>query len=129
MAEAFPDRRPTDSFIIGWNEAIAMREVLAVAIGNLDLSPEGIVAAGNSITDIDFGGSQPNANYSGTPNDYVLRELAVYDPDLSLYTAAGGAAQTLSQADGTTGSVLAKDFFVGAAAAAYDFTSPCYELP
>lgn len=128
MAEAFPDRRPSDAFIIGWNEAITMHKVLATALGNGDITPEGMVAAANSITDVDFGGSQPNQNYAGSPNDYVQRSLAMMDPDLAVYTAAGGSAQTLSQDDGTTGSILAKDFFVGEAAAAYDFTAPCYEL-
>ena len=128
MAEAFPDRRPSDSFIIGWDQAKTMHEVLATAIANKNLSPEGIVVAGNSLTDIDFGGSAPVQSYAGTPNEYVQRALAIYDPDLALYTAAGGAAQTLSQADGTTGSVLVEDFFIGAAAEAYDFNAACYEL-
>ena len=128
MSEAFPDRRPSDSFASGWNEAITMHDVLAKAIGNGDLTPEGIVVAANSLTDVDFGGSAPNQNYAGTPNEYVQRSLSMFDPDLALYTAAGGAAQTLSQADGTTGSILAKDFWVGAAAEAFDFTQACYEL-
>ncbi len=128
MSAAFPDRRPSDSFIIGYGEAITMHKVLATAIANLDLTPEGVVLAANSITDVDFGGAQPNQSYAGSPNDYVQRSLAIYKPDLALYTAAGGAAQTLSQADGTTGSMLLKDFFVGAAAADYDFSAACYEL-
>ena len=128
MAEAFPDRRPSDSFASGWNEAITMHKVLATAVGNGDISPEGVVSAANSLTDVDFGGSAPNQSYAGTPNDYVLRSLAMFDPDLATYTAAGGAAQTLSQADGTTGSLLAKDFWVGAAAEAFDFTEACYQL-
>jgi hypothetical protein len=61
------------------------------------------------------------------PNDYVQRSLAIYKPDLGVYTAAGGSDQTLSQADGTTGSVLVKDFFVGSMAADYQFSRPCYE--
>jgi len=128
MAEAFPDRRPTDSFILGWNESITMHQVLAIAIANQDLTPEGVVAAANSMESVDFGGSAPDQSYAGTPNEYVQRSLAIYDPDLAVYTAAGGAEQTLSQEDGTTGSVLAKDFFIGAAAADFEFSAPCYEL-
>jgi len=128
MSDAFPDRRPSDAFIIGWNEAITMHKVLETAIGNKNLSPEGVVVAANSVTGVDFGGSQPNQDYAGAPNDYVQRSLAIYEPDLALYTAAGGAAQTLSQADATTGSVLAKDFFVGSAAEEFDFSAACYEL-
>ncbi|MDK1009969.1 MAG: ABC transporter substrate-binding protein [Actinomycetota bacterium] len=128
MSEAFPDRRPSDSFIIGWNEAITMHEVLAAAIANGDLTREGVVAAANNLTDIDFGGSAPTQSYAGTPNEFVLRSLAIMKPDLALYTAAGGFDQTLSQADGTTGSAVVKDFFVGSAAAEFEFTEPCYQL-
>jgi ABC-type branched-subunit amino acid transport system substrate-binding protein len=128
MAEAFPDRRPTDSFILGWNESITMHQVLEIAIANNDLTPEGVVAAANSMESVDFAGSAPDQSYAGTPNDYVQRSLAIFDPDLAVYTAAGGADQTLSQEGGTTGSVLAKDFFVGAAAADFEFSAPCYEL-
>ena len=128
MSEAFPDRRPTDSFILGWNEAITMHQVLEIAIGNSDLTPEGVVAAANSMESVDFAGSAPNQSYAGTPDEYVQRSLAILDPDLAVYTAAGGADQTLSQDGGTTGSVLAKDFFVGAAAADFEFSAPCFEL-
>ena len=128
MREAFPDRRPSDSFISGWNESITMHRVLETAIANGDLTRAGVVAAANSLETVDFGGSAPNQSYAGAPNDYVVREIAVFDPDLATYTAAGGAEQTLSQDDATTGSLLKKDFFVGDAAAAFEFTSPCFEL-
>lgn len=128
MQTAYPDRRPSDSFIIGWNESIVIHEVIKGALAALDLTPQGFVAASNALEDVDFGGSQPNQSWSGTPNEFVQRGLAIYEPDLAFYTAAGGAAQTLGQADATTGSLLIQDFFVGDAAAAYDFVAPCYEL-
>jgi ABC-type branched-subunit amino acid transport system substrate-binding protein len=128
MTAVYPDRRPSDAFISGWNESISMQRVLETAIANGDLTPEGIVAAANSLTGIDYGGAAPNQSYAGTPNDYVQRSLSIYDVDLAVYTAAGGAAQTLSQDGATTGSVLAEDFFVGDAAADFDFTAACYEL-
>ncbi|MGI9667694.1 MAG: ABC transporter substrate-binding protein [Acidimicrobiia bacterium] len=128
MAEAFPDRRPSDSFITGWNESITMHEVLKAAIANGDLTRAGVVAAANMIETVDFGGSAPNQSYAGTPDEYVVREIAIFDPDLAVYTAAGGAEQTLSQDDATTGSVVKKDFFVGDAAAEFEFTAPCFEL-
>ena len=34
MADAFPDRRPSDAFIIGWNSSVLLREVLEVAISS-----------------------------------------------------------------------------------------------
>ncbi len=128
LAAAYPDRRASDAFIIGWDQAITMRKVLETAIANGDLTKAGVVAAANTIEDVDFGGAAPNQSYAGTPNDYVQRSLAIMDPDLALYTAAGGAEQTVSQDGATTGSVMLKDFFIGDAAAAYDFTAPCYEL-
>jgi ABC-type branched-subunit amino acid transport system substrate-binding protein len=128
LRTAFPDRRPSDSFIIGWNESVVMHEVIKAALAASDLTPVGFVTASNALEDVDFGGSQPNQSWSGTPNDFVQRGLAIYEPDLAVYTAAGGAAQTLGQADATTGSVLAQNFFVGAAAAEYDFVAPCFEL-
>ncbi|MEZ5174598.1 MAG: ABC transporter substrate-binding protein [Acidimicrobiia bacterium] len=127
MRDAYPDRRPSDAFIIGWNEAKVAHQVLADAIANMDLSPEGILTAMNSLEDVDFGGSQPNQSWKGEPNDYVLRSLAIFNPDLATYTAAGGAAQTLSQDDATTGSLLEKDFFISDAARDFDFTAPCWE--
>ena len=116
MREAFPDRRPLGLLHPrGWNESITMQHVCSRRrIANGDLTRAGVVAAANSLETVDFGGSAPNQSYAGAPNDYVVRESAVFDPDLATYTAAGGtgAEQTLSQDDATTGSLLKKDFFV-----------------
>jgi ABC-type branched-subunit amino acid transport system substrate-binding protein len=127
VSEVFPDRRPSDGYITGWNGAVLMHRVLSIAAAKGNLTRAGVVAAANSIDEIDYGGSAPLQSYSGLPNDYVQRSLAIYKPDLGVYTAAGGSDQTLSQADGTTGSVLVKDFFVGSMAADYQFSRPCYE--
>lgn len=126
---ADPERRPSDAFIIGWTESIAIRKVLETAIANGDLTRAGVVAAANSITDVDFDGLAPNQSYAGAPNDYVQRAIAIYRPSLDAYTAAGAETQTVSQdGGGTTGSLLEKDFFVSDAAADFEFTAPCYEL-
>lgn len=126
VAAAYPDRRPGDGYIVGWNGAVSMHKVLAVAISNGDLTREGIVSAATSIDTVDYGGSAPNQSYAGSPNEYVQRTLAIYKPNLDLYVSAGGADQTLSQANGTTGSELVKDFFVGAMAEQYEFHAPCF---
>ncbi len=128
MAAAFPDRLPEDAFIIGWNEGVAMTQVLAAAIAAGDLTREGVANAVAAQTGIDFRGTQPDQSYAGTPNEYVTRESAIYDPDLATYTAAGGAEQTLSQDGGTTGSLLAKDFFASEAAQEFIFDAPCFSL-
>ncbi len=128
MAAAFPDRLPSDAFIIGWNEGIIMTQVLADAIAAGDLTREGVAASVAAQTGVDFRGSTPDQSYTGTPNDYVTRESAIFDPDLATYLAAGGASQTLSQAGGTTGSLLAQDFFASEAASEFIFDSPCFSL-
>ena len=97
------------------------------SVANDNLTRGGVVSAANSIVDVDFGESTPNQSYAGVPNDYVQRSLAIYKPDLDLYLSAGGSGQTLSQVNGTTGSVLVKDFFVGAMAADFQFSRPCFE--
>ncbi|GMQ94261.1 MAG: hypothetical protein BMS9Abin12_1747 [Acidimicrobiia bacterium] len=127
ISEVFPDRRPSDGYIAGWNGALSMHQVLATAVANGDLTRFGVVSAANSIEEIDYGGSAPSHSYVGTPNEHVQRSLAIYKPDLDRYSSAGGSDQTLSQPDGTTGSVLVKDFFVGALAEQYEFSSPCFE--
>ena len=123
-----PGKRPSDAFIIGWNEAKTMHSVLATAIANGDLTREGVQVAVSQTTSVDFAGTAPNQNYSGTPDEYVTRETAIFDPDLATYLAAGGAAQTIAQDDATTGSLLVQDFFVSEAAANFEFSAPCYEL-
>ena len=128
MAAAFPDRLPEDAFIVGWNEGVAMTQVLASAIAAGDLTREGVANAVAAQTGIDFRGTQPDQSYAGTPNEYVTRASAIYDPDLATYTAAGGAEQTLSQDGGTTGSLLAKDFFASEAAQEFIFDAPCFSL-
>lgn len=122
-----PDRRPSDVYIVGWNGAVSMHRVLAIAVASGDLTRSGIVSAANSIVELDFGGAAPTQSYSGSPNDHVQRALAIYKPDLGVYLAAGGARQTLSQSNATTGSVLVKDFFIGEMAQQYEFSSPCFE--
>jgi hypothetical protein len=128
MAATYPDRQPDDAFIIGWNESVAMHRVLETAIASGDLTRLGVKTAANSLTGIDFGGSQPNQSYAGTPDEFVLRSLSINDINLDAYLAAGGAAQTLTQADGTTGSEQKVDFFVGDMAAQFEFAAACYEL-
>jgi ABC-type branched-subunit amino acid transport system substrate-binding protein len=126
LREAFPDRRPSDGLIVGWNQAIAMRRVIETAIANDDLTRRGFVAAAISLAGIAFGGSSPDQDYVGTPNEFVQRASAILKPDLAAYTSAGGASQTLSMDGATTGSIILEDFFVGEAAASHEFNRPCF---
>jgi ABC-type branched-subunit amino acid transport system substrate-binding protein len=131
LTAAYPDRRPSDAFAIGWSYSLSLRQALEAAIASGDLTRAGFAAAVNSLTGVDFGGLAPEQSFAGTPNEYVQRASAIYKPSLEAYTAAGGADQTLSQeGGGTTGSVDSPTdgFFISDAAADYDFTAACYEL-
>lgn len=131
LTAAYPDRRPSDAFAIGWSYSLSLQQALEAAIASGDLTRAGFAAAVNGLTDVDFGGLAPNQSYSGTPNEYVQRASAIYKPSLEEYTAAGGAEQTLSQeGGGTTGSTESPSggFFTSDAAKDYDFTAACYEL-
>jgi ABC-type branched-subunit amino acid transport system substrate-binding protein len=131
LTAAYPDRRPSDAFAIGWSYSLSLKQALEAAIASGDLTRAGFAAAVNGLTGVDFGGLAPTQSYSGTPNEYVQRQSAIYKPSLEEYTAAGGAEQTLSQeGGGTTGSSESPSggFFTSDAATAYDFTAACYEL-
>jgi branched-chain amino acid transport system substrate-binding protein len=126
MRKAYPERRPSDAYIIGWNEAKTMHQILAEAIAAGDLTRDGLARAVAAQAGVDFAGSQPDQSYAGLPDDYVTRASAIYKPDLDVYRAAGGPDQTLSQEGASTGSVVERDFFVSDAARNLIFGEPCY---
>lgn len=125
MTNAFPDRRPSDAFIVGWNAAVAMRSVLASAIASGNLTRPGVVEAANSIDQVTFGGSAPDQSYAGIPDEFVTRQSAIFKPNLEAYAAAGGVNQTLSEPNATTGSVLVQEFAASDAASAFRLSAPC----
>ena len=130
MLAARPDLRPSDAFIIGWTEAQVAHEVLRVAAESGDMTRAGIKAAALSIEGFGFDGLAPDQSYSPAddPNTFATRSIAILDPNLEAYTAAGGASQTIGTAEngGTTGSDLVEDFFVGEIAGGYDFAGACF---
>jgi ABC-type branched-subunit amino acid transport system substrate-binding protein len=131
MMAAQPDLRPSDAFVIGWTEAQVAEEILRLAEESGDMTRAGIKAAALTIEGFTFDGVTPDQSYSppDDPNAFVTRAIAILDPNLESYTAAGGATQTIGTAQngGTTGSDLVEDFFVGELAAAYDFTGACFK--
>jgi ABC-type branched-subunit amino acid transport system substrate-binding protein len=128
MLEATPDRRPSDAFITGWQEAMLTDAVLSAALESGDMTRAGVVAAANSLSGISFNGLAPDQNYAGSPNDFVVREIAMFRPDRAVYDEAGGTNQTIGSAPdgGTTGAVLLEDFFVHDIAADYQFDGACF---
>jgi hypothetical protein len=128
MIAAFPDRRPSDAFIVGWNAGITMRSVLSEAIRGADLSRPNLVAIANTLETVSFDGSAPDQRYVGQPDEFVTRATAIYRPDLDVYLSAGGADQALSDPGATTGSVLVRDFTVGRFTETRGFTAPCVPI-
>ncbi len=128
LTEVYPDRRPSDAFIIGWTEARQMEQILRQAAANGDLTRAGVIEAANTIESIQLDGAGPDLNYRGTPNDYVIREIDIFKPNAEAYVAAGGADQTLSTAPegGTTGSDLVEKSYTGSLVAGFDFTGACW---
>ena len=131
MLAARPDLRPSDAFVIGWLEAKVAEAVLLAAAESGDMTRAGIKAAALQLQGFGFEGLAPDQSYAPAddPNTYVTRSIAIFDPNLEAYTAAGGAAQTIGEAEngGTTGSDLVQEFFVGELAGAYDFTGACFK--
>ncbi|MBW3619463.1 MAG: ABC transporter substrate-binding protein [Actinobacteria bacterium] len=125
MTEAEPDARVSDAAVLGWIEATIIDTVLRQAAENGDLTRAGILDAALSIDSIDFGGLQPTQTYAGEPNDYVLRESAMFKPNLEYYNEGGGASATYANG-GNTGSELIQDFFASDLAANYDYQGACF---
>jgi ABC-type branched-subunit amino acid transport system substrate-binding protein len=128
MIAAYPDRRPSDAFIVGWNAGVTMRSVLSTAIRSGDLTRSSVLAIANSLESVSFDGSAPDQRYVGQPDEFVTRATAIYQPDLQAYLSAGGADQTLVDPGATTGSVLVRDFTVGRFTESQGFTAPCVPL-
>ena len=130
MLAARPDLRPSDAFVIGWIEAQLAEAVLLAAAESGDMTRAGIKAAALTIEGFGFDGLAPDQSYAPAddPNAYVTRSIAIFDPNVEAYTAAGGKDQTIGTAEngGTTGSDLVEDSFIGELAAAYDFTGACF---
>jgi len=65
-----------------------------VAAESGDMTRAGIKAAALSIEGFGFDGLAPDQSYSppDDPNTFATRSIAILDPNLEAYTAAGGAA-------------------------------------
>ena len=126
LTARFPERRPSDAFILGWTEARAMEQILRQAAANGDLTRQGVIDAANSIDTILMDGAAPDFNYQGDPNDYVVRELYMFKPNLATYAAAGGMDQQLQNGLGTTGSDFVEGPLVMPLAENFEFTGACW---
>jgi ABC-type branched-subunit amino acid transport system substrate-binding protein len=122
ISAAKPGAAPSDYYVLGWTQAQIAAAVLRQALKDGDLTRAGVTRAASAVAEVDFGGLAPAQNWSGTPNQYVVRESYMFKPKLALYKE--GPIGT-----GNTGSELLKGPFSSAITDAYDFESAgaCYK--
>jgi len=105
-----------DFYVRGWTEAQMMKQILEAAYANNDMTQAGILAAAQSAESFDFQGLAENQSFAGTPEENAVRSVSIYDIQLAEFNPAGLSS------GGSTGAVLAEDFFVSDIAANYDFS-------
>lgn len=123
IAAAYPDHPSAlaDYYVRGWVEAQMMEQILNRAFELGDMTQQGILDAARSIEGFDFQGLAPSQGYVGSPDEYAVRSIAIYDISLDGFTSGG----TLREG-GSTGAVLEREFFVSEIAASHRFSEPCY---
>jgi len=127
LADAFPNRYPSDGLIRGYLEYSITLQVLERAADRGDLTPAGVVAAARDTGAIFFDGISPDNVYGGTLNDTAARATAIYRPDKETFDTQGGLEASF--ADGAVSPYsLLQPFFISELAAEYDFQAPCYSL-
>lgn len=127
LAEAFPNRFPSDGLIKGYLEYEITRQILERAADAGDLTPGGVVAAARQTGALFFNGISPDNVYAGTLNDTAARATGIYRPDKAIFESQGGLDATF--ADGAVSPYTAvQPFFISDLAAEYDFDGPCYLL-
>ena len=125
LADAFPDRYPSDGLIKGYLEFEQARQILERAAAAGDLTPAGVVAAARDTEGLFFDGISPANVYSTDYDESVARATAVYRPSKERFDEQGGLGATF--ADGAVAPYeLLQGFFVSDIAAGYTFTEPCY---
>lgn len=109
-----------DNLVAGWVAGIFAQTVLEKAAENGDMTRAGVVAAANEVS-VDFQGLQPNQEWFGEPNDFVVRASYIFDVDVE----AADLANTIADGGGTGLIPLAEEY-VGSVAADYQFDEPCF---
>ena len=127
LADAFPNRYPSDGLIKGYLEYSITLQVLQRALDAGDLTPAGVVAAARDTGAVFFDGISPDNVYAGTLNDTAARETAIYRPDKTIFDAQGGLDATFAEGAVSPYSLL-QPFFISELAADYEFQGPCYVL-
>jgi ABC-type branched-subunit amino acid transport system substrate-binding protein len=105
--------QPNEGYTAGWVFSYPLKAALEKAAENKDLTRKGLLAAVKSLTSVDYEGMLPegSGNYSGSPNDAVVRQSRMAKPDDA---APSGVSEIEPLSTGPT----AKDF---------QFEKPCYQ--
>jgi ABC-type branched-subunit amino acid transport system substrate-binding protein len=127
LADAFPDRYPSDSLIKGYIEFAATKQILDHAAELGDLTPEGLLTARADLDGLEFGGISPPTVFADNLNDAVTRETALYLPNKEAFDEQGGLSASFA-AGAVAPYDLIQPFEVSDVAATYSFDVPCYTI-
>ena len=105
--------QPNEGYTGGWVNSYPLKEALKKAAANKDLTRAGLLAAVKSLTSVDYEGMLPpgSGNYSGTPNEIVVRQSRMAKPD-------DAAPSGISEIE---------PFFTGPTAKDFKLEKPCYQ--
>lgn len=75
--------QPNEGHTSGWVFSYPLKAALEKAAENKDLTRAGLLAAVKSLTSVDYEGMLPegSGNYSGSPNEQVVRQSRIAKPD------------------------------------------------
>jgi ABC-type branched-subunit amino acid transport system substrate-binding protein len=105
--------QPNEGHTSGWVFSYPLKAALEKAAENKDLTRAGLLAAVKSLTSVDYEGMLPegSGNYSGSPNEQVVRQTRVGKPDQA-------ALSRVTDIEPMSTGPTAKD---------YTFEKPCYQ--
>jgi hypothetical protein len=105
--------QPNEGHTSGWVFSYPLKAALEKAAENKDLTRAGLLAAVKSLTSVDYEGMLPegSGNYSGSPNEQVVRQSRIAKPDQA-------APSRVTDIEPMSTGPTAKD---------YTFEKPCYQ--
>jgi ABC-type branched-subunit amino acid transport system substrate-binding protein len=127
LADAYPDRYPSDDLIKGYLEFSAAKQILEHAAELEDLTPRGVLAARADLGRLDFAGIAPATVFADNLNDAATRATALYRPNKVTFDDQGGLSATFAT-EAASPYDLVEEFFVSDEAAVYSFDGPCYTI-
>ncbi len=121
MREYRPDNQFLSVYVISWIQGEIVRQGLEAAAANGDMTREGIVNALQS-TVLDMQGVLPPLDYSGDPNDQIVRSSFIYDVVLDNYDADATVLD-----DSGDGTELIDDAYTAAVVEEFEY-EPCFAI-